>query len=147
LGLGEVIGRSARHSEVLLTKDALNALYEHLNAVANELATWILIWFRIRQLMMSEDFDAARPQYEADLLNACAQYQSHRSQRRSLSPLPDFPSELEMQEAWDKARAAEEMPWFQPLSQPIHRTGLSEAVKSTIGIQAPPLALRNDEKD
>jgi hypothetical protein len=124
LGLGEVRGRGARHWEVLLTKDALDGLYEHLKAVANELASWILIWYQIRQLMSREADDPERSKFEKALLGACSQYQARRTERQSLPKLPEFPSESEMQEAWAKARAAEDMAWFQPLPTPSQRSGL-----------------------
>ena len=146
LGIGEVVERRARHSEVLLTTDALNSLYNHLNAVAFELADWILIWYQIRQLLNCEADDPAREQFAEALLSACSQYRSHQTQRQSLPPLPKFPSESEMQEAWDKARAVEEMGWFQPLSEPIRRSCLSEAVRSTTGVQGPPLPLAQEKK-
>jgi hypothetical protein len=141
LGLGEVVERRARHSEVLLTKDALNGLYDHLNAIATELACWILIWYQIRQLMNREADDPAREQFAEALLDGCSQYQSRRNERRSLPPLPKFPSESELAEAWAQARVVEEMAWFQPLSQPHQRSGLSEAVRSTVGTQGSPAPL------
>jgi hypothetical protein len=60
LGLGEVRGRGARHWEVLLTTVALNGLYDHLKAVTDELASWILIWYQIRQLMSRDADDSER---------------------------------------------------------------------------------------
>jgi hypothetical protein len=51
-----------------------------------------------------------------------------------------------MQEAWAKARAAEDMAWFQPLPTPSQRSGLSEAVKSTMGTHAPPHPLRDGQE-
>ena len=106
LGLGEVIERRARHSEVLLTETALDGLYAHLDAVSHELACWIVIWLKLRNLTLLDAGDPKRAQIEADLLDATALYQSHRNKRLSLPPLPEFP---------------EEPPESEPLASPLIR--------------------------
>jgi|GEM_PF-1826785 hypothetical protein len=124
LGVGIRVGRQAALFEVLLTKEALEILYEHISALRLELrdATYVLLSEQKIKERMSDDPE--RELYESARAMSSARFLEHRQKRQSLRPLPEFPSELQLQQArdnWWQEQTAWQMPSMQPLAQPQPR--------------------------
>jgi len=122
------VGRGAKQRggkssfEVLLSADVLNAFYDHIVALKNELASGAVLLNTSVTLKLGNSDDPGRPQLEKALRSHQAQYRESRKYRRSLKPLPKFPDEDELRQAANKQREAQTaviMSWFQPLSEPV----------------------------
>jgi hypothetical protein len=108
-GVGELIESRGRHSEVLLTKDALMGLFQRLEEIRMELASlmgaidakWWINSFR-------DPDDPDRAQYEAKIPRCFALAQDYRSRRLSLPPRPEFPDATQLREL--ENRGATESP-------------------------------------
>jgi hypothetical protein len=121
LGVGIRAGRQAALFEVLLTKDALEILYEHMKALKVQLRDAILLVYAARDLKRFEPGDPSREPRETVAAHLTAQFLDHRKKRQSLPPLPEFPSELQLRQArdtWLRERQAEQLGWYQQLSAP-----------------------------
>jgi hypothetical protein len=113
--IGQTIERRAKINEVLLSQEALDALYVHLNAINLELGAIGPILF-VAKAVKSTSFPVPLVELaERELPNVMAQYQDYRNQRQALPPIPAFPSESEFQEAasqWIATRITELMAPF-----------------------------------
>jgi hypothetical protein len=96
LELGHVIERRARRSEVLLSVTALERLYEHLTALEAELSPVALMINSAHRRSQFAPDDPERERLEANYQESNSLFQSRRTKRRSLPPLPEFPEEPEI---------------------------------------------------
>lgn len=113
--------------EVLMTKEALKALYDRLVLVRNELweactiaarasESWKAMWVAhnigaVNSPVGKKLFLSTKAQTERDIRGAISRYRRHQSRRLSLPPLPSFPSEAQLGQArlqWLKAHEE----WF-----------------------------------
>jgi len=121
LGVGIRAGRRAALFEVLLTKEALEILYQHMTALKRQLRDAVLFLHSARDLNNFGPGDPGREPREALAAHLSARFLDHRKARQSLPPLPEFPSEPELKQArddWWQERVAEQQAWIQNLSLP-----------------------------
>lgn len=111
-GLGVFIGKRARLFDVLLSKAALERLFEHLDALRTELE-WAA---NVLGLAMGENNPHYSTQDKRSFSNARStwslRFQARRTCRQALAPIPEFPSESELDAAasmWHQIRRAEMM--------------------------------------
>jgi hypothetical protein len=115
IGVGVRIDKRAQINEVLLSKAALDALYEHLIALANELKSAANILAFTLECSARKADDPERARYEQESQHHSAEFQSLRNRRQTLQPIPQFPSESEFRETddeWKQARQAERQAIF-----------------------------------
>jgi hypothetical protein len=98
-GVGELLESRGRHTEVLLTKDALMGLYKRLKEIRMELACLLMVmdakhW--INQFRDPNDLDKAKHEEQIPAYFALAR--QYRDQRLALSPLPEFPDAVQLHE-------------------------------------------------
>jgi hypothetical protein len=103
LGVGYKIDRRASFTRVLVTVDALEALYSHIEACNEELKD---AWFLLHNLKVRDQVaifadDLRKALFAEATTEYLARFRSHRFQTQSLPPLPQLPSEEEMQAAHD----------------------------------------------
>ncbi|WP_439375340.1 hypothetical protein [Bradyrhizobium sp. DASA03120] len=91
LGYGEVVESRGRLVQVLLTAEALNILADHLDALSQELACFILLFMKIREVY-NEPIQDTEP-FAREILDLFARAKRHRKNRQFLPPLPKFPEE------------------------------------------------------
>jgi hypothetical protein len=144
------IGRGAKHRgkspwEVLLSTPALNTFYDHIIALEKELSSAGSLLNSAITLKQIDANDPNRSRYEEALQAHTAQFRESHNRRQSLRSLPKFPDEEELRLAANRlreARVAEQMSWFQHLSQPVqHRGWLWPGVMET------PLPLKEQEPE
>jgi hypothetical protein len=149
------VGRGAKQRgkspyEVLLSADALNAFYDHIVALKNELASAAALLNSSITLKLSNSDDPNRPQIEEALRVHQAQYRENRNRRRSMKPLPKFPDEDELRQVANQQREAQiaaQMGWFQPWSAPQRPQQMSAALHAaTTGVFGPPLPATTEKK-
>jgi hypothetical protein len=99
IGIGITFNRQAKINEVLLSEKALDSLYNHLFALVHELqcdASVLIPAIEISARVVGDpdrsEYEAAKPQNSTRLRRCC-----HK--RKSLPPIPDFPSEAGFYEA------------------------------------------------
>jgi hypothetical protein len=113
--------------EVLMTADALKALYDRLVLVRNELweactivarasdsfkAFWVAHNIgAVNSPVGKKLFLSTKAQTERDIRGAIFRYRRHQSRRLSLPPLPSFPSEAQLAQARSQWLKAHEE-WF-----------------------------------
>jgi hypothetical protein len=102
-GIGQHITTRADAQQILLTKEALSALYERLCILSEELIHADLL-FRLgsetgAKAIYPYERDPSRVRRERDVPQVLALVQQHQSRRVSLPPLPEFPSEEAIQDA------------------------------------------------
>jgi hypothetical protein len=145
--IGLRVERKAKINEVLLSQPALDALYVHLNACCSELTVAASVLHLALAIKNAATGDPSRAQLEAGRPALSAQLQGCRTQRRSLPPIPKFPSESEFRAAeaqWQKARQDELAGWLvRPWDMPQHRLPPAWLRMETT---EPPLPLRDAEK-
>lgn len=110
MGIGVKIDRRASMYEVLLTTSALNALYDRITATRHELHDAFSLIAIARAIKRFAADDPRTRSLAGAKSSYTAQFREHLSRRRSLPPLPAFPSELELKESrdeWNRARQAE----------------------------------------
>jgi hypothetical protein len=116
LGIGIRLDRRASLFTVLLAKEALDVLYQHLTALRLELrdAAFVIVHAKKLKELGADDPDRApRVIFQSA---TSARFREHQRKRQSLPPLPEFPSEPQLKEARDN--------WFQ-----AHEDALLAAVK------------------
>jgi hypothetical protein len=96
-GIAQRIGSRAENHQILVTMEALSALYERLVLIQNELRQIDLL-FRLADEAGAATIyrgaaDPSRLRRERDVPAVTAQVQEHQTRRLSLPPLPEFPSE------------------------------------------------------
>ena len=101
-GIGQHITTKAEAVQILLTKDALSALYERLCILNDELIHADLL-FRLgseegAKAIYPHERDPSRVRRERDVPAVLSLVLQHQTRRLSLPPLPEFPSEEEIQE-------------------------------------------------
>lgn len=125
LATGVRVDRRAAVHDVLLSKKALDALYEHIESVKHELHDAFLLTFVTRALKELAADDPQTKPLELGRSVYAAQFRAHPNHSRSLPQLPEFPEESELklaQDAWIQETLAEvrakvaalETPRFQP---------------------------------
>lgn len=90
---GMVVQRRGRLDEVLLTKTALEALLERSIATSAELVTLLVACIEVDGVDLEKFTAEDRQRLEQDFPTRVAQYRMCLKSRRSLPPLPTFPSE------------------------------------------------------
>lgn len=116
--------------EILLTKEALEAYYKHVCALERVYDAGHQMLGAAIAYSESTKVDPYRRQLTELLEMHSAQFQEHLRHRKSLAPLPKFPTEVEIQQAadrWHEALRAELMGWHQPLSIPHRRPNQNTA--------------------
>jgi len=104
-----------KFEEILLTSKALEGVYTRLVLLKAELAFILEIVIAVEVTLsirlalhwtnhLSDDPYTRRPETESRIQEALAQLQQCRRDRLLLPPLPEFPSELELNAADDRAR-------------------------------------------
>jgi hypothetical protein len=103
--VGVFVERQNRRVEVLLSAEALNGLATRLDVLWLELRALKEAYLPLRNKAVESKASARRrEQLEAEYQAAMAQYQSYRSQRLSLPPLPEFPEPLTQDELLEALR-------------------------------------------
>jgi hypothetical protein len=133
-GTGETLESKGRHTEVLLTANALNGLFDRLDLLREELTELYVIFTRARLIGSLGAGHPERGPLEAETQAHLAQAQEHRTRRLSLPPLPEFPPEEELRALGSPVQQAQQVGltgYFQPAEQsnpvqPILRSGLYE---------------------
>jgi hypothetical protein len=115
IGVGIGVNRRAKINEVLLSANALDALYDHLLHLEKVLqqAASVMI-FAIKISGRAPD-DQERLSYEAGKVQNSAQFRRIHAGRKKLPLIPEFPSAQQFHEAdveWRQARQAERMATF-----------------------------------
>jgi hypothetical protein len=105
--IGELVESRGKHSEVLLSREALRGLYERLELMRRELASLYMVmdthhW--LNHLRNPDDPDSA--QYEAKIPKFLALAHEYRQKRLSLPSLPEFPNEAELRAQENQASLA-----------------------------------------
>lgn len=105
-GIGKGSLNKGKRSEIRLTREALQGLYDRLNCLRDELLWMVLVVISLHQIHMIYRFsplqlDQRRKQIEPMILVALPQYRECRARRRSLAPLPTFPDLPEDQQGVD----------------------------------------------
>lgn len=93
-GIGELIRRQGKQEEVLLTVEALDALYNRLTLLRDELVLAFLIFQTIYRSQPSNVSGGGQTNKQslAQAIQAyMVQYRLHQQDRQSLPPLPEFP--------------------------------------------------------
>jgi hypothetical protein len=93
LGYGEVIESRGKMSQVLLTAEALTILFDHIEALKDELFSFLLIFVAAREINNRASDGPETEQLALRIRDGFAQAQRHRTRRLSLPPLPEFPEE------------------------------------------------------
>ena len=143
-GIGFKVDRQASVTEVLLTTDAMNALYDHITETRLELreATYLILAAKaVRDCAVD---DPRREQFEAAMSVCSALFRECRKKKLSLPPLPEFPAESALKaarDAWFEARTAEQMAWNQQLTAPLQGV---QATAQTGLTEPPPLPLTEE---
>jgi len=91
--IGELVESKGKHIEVLLSKAALDGLYTHLEAIRRELSTLLVLLSEASYLKQEGLNDQEKAQHEAKIQEYFVRARSHRTQRLSLPPIPEFPDE------------------------------------------------------
>jgi uncharacterized short protein YbdD (DUF466 family) len=91
--------RRGKITEVLITKEALDALYKSLEVVDQEMNKVVeMIFYRVRfnnRLQPSKLSEDDKQQFVAGYESALARVRELQAKRDTLPPLPEFPEELE----------------------------------------------------
>jgi hypothetical protein len=109
IGVGIRVNRRAKINDVLSNKEALDALYIHLLALAEELSCAASVLLFAFEITSRSPGDPERASYEAGRPANSARFRGYRTRRQALPPIPEFPSEAEFREAddqWRRARQA-----------------------------------------
>lgn len=101
-GVGVRLERKGRSHEVLMTQEALEALFDHLASLRHELSEAVMLLLFARLVMEHAPDDPIREQYESGVAESLVPYLARRTSTQSLRPLPAFPRELELLEARDR---------------------------------------------
>jgi hypothetical protein len=136
-GIAGTAAKRGKFYEVLLTKEALDGLYDRLVLVRCELMEACNIAINLSGLRKIEQFEhqagAVLPQavpvlartkakLEQDIQAALSRHRGYQHRRLSLAPLPKFPSESELQQVhlqWLKDRQAERTGWYLAFPEPL----------------------------
>jgi hypothetical protein len=103
-GIGEFVESRGRHSQVLLTTQALDRFYDHVDALRSELTCLLALLIEDALPMpIADSVDPERSQREAKIREYLAQARAHRNRRLSLPPIPEFSSESELHELETRA--------------------------------------------
>jgi hypothetical protein len=112
--------RGEKAFEVLLTVPALDTFYEHIVALEKELSSLGSLLGGATALKHSAPDDPKRSLYAEAVRVHEVQFRENHRHRRSLTPLPKFPDEAQLQAAvtlWNQAQTATLMGWFQPWTE------------------------------
>jgi hypothetical protein len=91
-GIGELIESRGKHSEVLLTEQAIMGLYHRLNSIRIELSAMNLVLELYDSILALRDPDGPeKADLERDIEKFYGLAVRRRNMRLALPPLPDFP--------------------------------------------------------
>jgi hypothetical protein len=91
--VARVYERQGRVAEVLLALDALKGLYKRLELMRLELDALRGALYRRARITRGELASPHKERLEQEILTLWSQAQSHRSERQSLPPMPEFPED------------------------------------------------------
>jgi hypothetical protein len=134
VGMGLLVDRQAQISDVLLSETALSVLYDHLVALKTELEFGALLLGLAKTTRNIDKNDPNAELIAKGRSNLSAQFQARRTVRLALPPIPEFPSESELDAAatrWHQNRQAAMplMDWIQPWTGPVQLpTKMSDAL-------------------
>lgn len=97
--LGVVVGKRGKMSQVWLGEAALSSLYDHLAGLERELAAAVTLFTGILHYEALAADDPRRSSFEKEKAAWIARYHARRDSRLALQPIPQFPSEAELNEA------------------------------------------------
>jgi hypothetical protein len=121
LGIGLSSERRAQESEVLLRAGDLDTFYDHIVALQKEIFSASNFLASILALKLLASDDQNRAPFEEAVRDRQTQFRENRSRRQSLTPMPKFPSEHELQEAenrWLAGSSATQLGWYMPWTIP-----------------------------
>jgi hypothetical protein len=121
VGIGTVVGKRAKMSDVLLSESALNCIYSHLIALRDELSRAVTLLGITRTLAGVSSNHPSKESLQEGKIRWSPRFRACQVTRSALPPIPEFPSESELREAeiqWEQTLQAETMGWFSPLNQP-----------------------------
>jgi hypothetical protein len=136
-GIGQHITTKAEAVQILLSKDALSALYERLCILNDELIHADLL-FRLgseegARAIYPHERDPSRIRRERDVPAVLSLVLQHQTRRLSLPPLPEFPSEEEIQET----QAGALLGWI-PVETLLPQRNSNAAVLGAFSVVPPP---------
>jgi hypothetical protein len=108
IGVGRSDGQKGEPSEILLTEEALDLLYWHLVWSERELSSAISIIIAVSRFNELSDDDSRKRDAAQHLRVHRGSFYSNSGTRRRLRPLPDFPTEVEMEVAMEAHRRAQQ---------------------------------------
>jgi hypothetical protein len=144
VGMGLLVDRQAQISDVLLSETALSVLYDHLVALKTELEFGAIL---LGLAKTTRNLDKSDPNTELiakGRANLSAQFRARQTVRLALPPIPEFPSEYELDAAanrWHQKQQAAMplMDWLQPWPAPVQLpTKMSDALHSAASNWPPP---------
>jgi hypothetical protein len=105
--IGQHITPNAQIMQILLTKEALNGLYQRLEILTEELRYADLLFRLIKQedarAIYQNERDPWQLRRERGVPIVLAQVLQHQNRRLSLPPLPEFPSEEQIEAAREES--------------------------------------------
>jgi hypothetical protein len=108
IGVGRSDGQKGEPSEILLTEEALDLLYSHLVWSERELLSANSIVIALSRFNELPDGDPRKQDTRQHILVHRGSFYSNSDTRRRLRPLPDFPTEAEMEVALEAHRRAQQ---------------------------------------
>jgi len=121
-GVGVKVDRQADVYDTLVSINILDAAYNLLVILRKEITEITSLVIGIKALRLFDGDDQERARLEAKIASCRAQALQHRSERQSLPPLPEYPSESQLRLADFQANTAQTEvlmhSWYQPFSQP-----------------------------
>jgi hypothetical protein len=144
-GIGQHLTTKAEPVQILLTKDALGGLYERLCILNDELIHADLL-FRLgsadgAKAIYPRAADPSQLRRERDVPAVLSLVRPHQTRRLSLPPLPEFPSEEEIQEN----QAGALLEWI-PIEVLFPQRTSNVAALETFSVVPPP-PLKAEKKD
>jgi hypothetical protein len=100
--IGIKVDRRARIYDVLVTQAALDAAFNIMDALRWELFSAFMLVSALKAIKDNDPAYPKKPQLEAYAANYRALFLANQRERRSLPPIPEFPSESELREAEDQ---------------------------------------------
>jgi hypothetical protein len=108
IGVGRSDGQKGEPSEILLTEEALELLYWQLVWSERELSSANSVIISVDQFNALPDDDPRKKAAKQHLLVHRGSFYSNSDTRRRLRPLPDFPTEVELEAAMETHRRAQQ---------------------------------------
>jgi hypothetical protein len=125
LGIGLSSERRAQESEVLLRAADLDTFYDHIVALQKEIFSASNLLASTLALKSLASDDQNKAQCEESVQAHRNQFLESRNHRRSLTPMPKFPTESELQEVenrWLAKQTTMQPDWYMPWPMPQQLT-------------------------